>query len=166
VTGGDALQASGAVLAALFKKGRLSAGRPSAKNRAYRVLVSFQTQEAAIHWARKATRPTLRACGTATTGPSRITGGRFKAGNGVEVAKLVSVASETSMSLDLLTQYIDHALTFERMADAEPNQGLKADLERQASVYRRLAAKRARRLGLPLPSKPERHSAGGGRRDI
>ena len=73
---------------------------------------------------------------------------------------------ETSMSLDLLTQYIDHALTFERMADAEPNQGLKADFERQASAYRRLAAKRARRLGLPLPSEPERHSAGGGRRDI
>ena len=36
------------------------------------------------------------------------------------------------MSLDLLTQYIDHALTFERMADAEPNQGLEADFERQA----------------------------------
>jgi hypothetical protein len=67
------------------------------------------------------------------------------------------------MSLDLLTQYIDHALTFERMADAEPNQALKADLERQASADRRLAAQRARRLGLPLPSEPERCSAGGGR---
>ena len=42
--------------------------------------------------------------------------------------------TETSMSLDLLTQYIDHALTFERMAEAEPNQGLKADFERQAST--------------------------------
>jgi len=62
------------------------------------------------------------------------------------------------MSLELLTQYIDHALTFERMADAEPNQALKADLERQASAYRRLAAQRAR-LGLPLPSEPERRSA-------
>jgi hypothetical protein len=60
------------------------------------------------------------------------------------------------MSLDLLTQYIDHALTFERMADAENDQGLKADFERQALAYRRLAALRARRLGLPLPSKPER----------
>jgi hypothetical protein len=64
------------------------------------------------------------------------------------------------MSLDLLTQYIDHALTFERMADAESNQSLKADLERQARAYRRLAAQRAKRLGLPLPSKPERHRAG------
>jgi hypothetical protein len=73
---------------------------------------------------------------------------------------------ETSMSLDLLTQYIDHALTFERMAEAEPNQSLKADLERQASAYRRLAAQRAKRLGLPLPSDPERHSARGFRNNI
>ena len=40
------------------------------------------------------------------------------------------------MSLDLLTQYIEHALTFERMADAEPNKSLKADLERQAAAWR------------------------------
>ena len=73
---------------------------------------------------------------------------------------------ETSMSLDLLTQYIDHALTFERMADAEPDQGFRADLERQASAYRRLAAQRARRLGLPLPSEPERHSTRGSRHHI
>jgi hypothetical protein len=63
------------------------------------------------------------------------------------------------MSLDLLTQYIEHALTFERMADAESNRGLKADLERQAIAYRRLAANRAKKLGLPLPSKPSRQHA-------
>jgi hypothetical protein len=61
-----------------------------------------------------------------------------------------------NMSVDLLMQYIDHALTFERMADAEPNRALKADLERQAFAYRGLAAQHARRLGLPLPSEPER----------
>jgi hypothetical protein len=60
------------------------------------------------------------------------------------------------MSLDLLTQYIEHALTFERMADAESNRGLRADLERQAIAYRRLAENRAKKLGLPLPSKPQR----------
>jgi hypothetical protein len=59
------------------------------------------------------------------------------------------------MSLDLLTQFINQALTFERMAEAELNQRLKADLERQASAYRRLAAQRAIRLGLPLPSEPK-----------
>jgi hypothetical protein len=70
------------------------------------------------------------------------------------------------MSVDLLTQYIDRALTFERMAEAEPDQGLKAEFERQASAYRRLAAQRAGRLGLPLPSEPERHSARGGHQNI
>jgi hypothetical protein len=64
---------------------------------------------------------------------------------------------ETSMSLDLLTQYLDHALTFEGMAEAEPNQRLRAEFERQASAYRR-PAQRARRLGLPLPSEPNRRA--------
>jgi hypothetical protein len=50
------------------------------------------------------------------------------------------------------------------MAEAEPS--LKADFERQASAYRRLAAQRARRLGLPLPSEPNRHTSGGAPRDI
>lgn len=63
------------------------------------------------------------------------------------------------MSLDLLTQYVEHALTFERMADAESNRGLRADLERQAIAYRRLAENHARKLGLPLPSKPSRQHA-------
>jgi len=58
------------------------------------------------------------------------------------------------MSVDLLNQYIDCALTFERLAKAEPNSGLKVDLERQADAYRRLAEKCASRLGLPPPSKP------------
>jgi hypothetical protein len=39
-----------------------------------------------------------------------------------------------------LTQPIDHALTSERMADAEPNKSLKA-FERQAVAYRRLRRK-------------------------
>ena len=60
------------------------------------------------------------------------------------------------MSLDLLTQYIEHALTFERMADAESNRGLKSDLERHATAYRRFAENRAKKLGLPPPSKPQR----------
>jgi hypothetical protein len=72
--------------------------------------------------------------------------------NGADAAELtLSRPWGPNMSLDLLTQYIDQALTFERMADAESNQSLKADLEGQARAYRRLAAQRAKRLGLPLP---------------
>jgi hypothetical protein len=40
---------------------------------------------------------------------------------------------------------------FERMAEAERNLAFKLDLQRQASAYRRLAANRAKELGLPLP---------------
>jgi hypothetical protein len=54
--------------------------------------------------------------------------------------------------MQLLSQYIEHALIFERLADAEMNQKLRADFERQAQAYRRLAAQRAKKLGLPMPS--------------
>jgi hypothetical protein len=57
--------------------------------------------------------------------------------------------------MQLLSQYIEHALIFERLADAEMNQKLRADFERQAQAYRRLAAQRAKKLGLPMPSAPE-----------
>ena len=113
-------------------------------------------------------RSLLIARSAATTGLERATTGFFpygSPGTGSRWPTLVSVAYGDQHVLDLLTQYIDHALTFERMAEAEPNQGLKADFERQASAHRRLAAQRARRLGLPLPSEPERHIAGDGRRD-
>jgi hypothetical protein len=53
------------------------------------------------------------------------------------------------MSVDLLNQYMDPALTFERLAKTEANTGLKADLKRQADAYRRLAAKCAGKPGLP-----------------
>jgi hypothetical protein len=46
-----------------------------------------------------------------------------------------------------------HALQFERMAHAENNAELKAQLEKQAAAYRKLAAERAKRLGLSPPSK-------------
>jgi hypothetical protein len=44
---------------------------------------------------------------------------------------------ELQQCLDLLTQYVEHAVTFERMADAESIRGLKGDLERKAMAYRR-----------------------------
>jgi hypothetical protein len=53
---------------------------------------------------------------------------------------------ESSMSVDLLNQYIDRVRTFERLAETEDDPRLKADLERQADAYRRLAAKCADKL--------------------
>jgi hypothetical protein len=59
-------------------------------------------------------------------------------------------------TMELLSEYLEHALTFERLAADEANPKLKADLERQAKAYRKLAAERAAKLGLPPPSTPSR----------
>ena len=55
--------------------------------------------------------------------------------------------------MKMLSEYIEHALTFERLASQEQTQ-LKAELESQAKAYRKLAADRATKFGLPLPSPP------------
>ena len=60
--------------------------------------------------------------------------------------------------MKLLSQYLDHALKFESLAAGETNPKLKADLSGQAQAYRKLAAERAAKLGLPQPSAPENHA--------
>jgi hypothetical protein len=54
--------------------------------------------------------------------------------------------------MKMLSEYIDHALSFERMALEETDADLKAQFEKQAAAYRKLAAERAARYGLPTPS--------------
>jgi hypothetical protein len=56
--------------------------------------------------------------------------------------------------MKMLSEYLDHAISFERMANQETDPTLKAQLEKQPAVYRKLAAERAARYGLPLPSLP------------
>jgi len=56
--------------------------------------------------------------------------------------------------MKLLGEYLEHALQFERLAADEGNPKLKAQLEGQARAYRKLAAERAAKLGLPAPSVP------------
>jgi hypothetical protein len=58
--------------------------------------------------------------------------------------------------MKLLNEYLDHALSFERMAAEENDPDLRAQLEQQAIAYRKLAAERAARYGLPPPSLPTR----------
>jgi hypothetical protein len=62
--------------------------------------------------------------------------------------------------MKLLTEYLEHALTFERLADGEQDPQLKAELEGQATAYRKLAADRAVKYGLPLPSPRDRAGSG------
>jgi len=57
--------------------------------------------------------------------------------------------------MKLIAEYLDHALSFERLAAHEKNPTLKADFEKQVAAYRKLAAKRAAELGLEPPMEPE-----------
>ncbi|WP_171947767.1 hypothetical protein [Bradyrhizobium erythrophlei] len=47
--------------------------------------------------------------------------------------------------MKLLTEYIEHALQFERLAAEESDLALKAQFAQQAKEYRKLAAARAER---------------------
>jgi hypothetical protein len=58
-------------------------------------------------------------------------------------------------AMKLLNEYLEHALSFERMAAEENNLELRAQFENQAAAYRKLAADRAEKYGLPAPSPPQ-----------
>lgn len=53
--------------------------------------------------------------------------------------------------MKLIAEYLERAHQFERMAAAETDPKLRADFEKQAKAYHKLAAKRAEEAGLPLP---------------
>ncbi len=54
--------------------------------------------------------------------------------------------------MKMLAEYLDTAIKFEQMATHENDPQLKADFERQAAAYRKLAEKRAKEYGLKMPS--------------
>jgi hypothetical protein len=49
-----------------------------------------------------------------------------------------------------LADYLDTAMKFERMAADEKDSKLKADFERQAAAYRKLAQNRAKKVGVKM----------------
>jgi len=53
--------------------------------------------------------------------------------------------------MKMLAEYLEKAITFEKMAAAEKDAKLRADLEKQAIAYRKLATERAKKLKLPVP---------------
>jgi hypothetical protein len=56
--------------------------------------------------------------------------------------------------MKMIAEYLDNAFKFERMAADELDPKLKAEIEKQALAYRKLAAERANKLGLaPSPRK-------------
>jgi len=57
--------------------------------------------------------------------------------------------------MKLLTEYLERAVSLERLAANEPQSEFKKSLLHQAEAYRKLAAKRAEDYGLPPPSPPK-----------
>ena len=55
--------------------------------------------------------------------------------------------------MKMLAEYLEHALEFERMAAREQNPEIKAQLQKQAEAYRKLAISRAKALGMEPPGK-------------
>jgi hypothetical protein len=56
--------------------------------------------------------------------------------------------------MKLVTEYLADAAKFERLAAAESDPAVRAQLVQQAVAYRKLAKDRATKLGLPLPADP------------
>jgi hypothetical protein len=56
--------------------------------------------------------------------------------------------------MKLLTEYLDRAVSLERLAADEQDSEFKSQLLNQAAAYRKLAGKRAEEYGLPPPSPP------------
>jgi hypothetical protein len=59
--------------------------------------------------------------------------------------------------MKLIAEYLDIAIKFECLAAVELPSKLKQSFEKQAAAYRRLAAKRARKLGILEPSSSISH---------
>jgi hypothetical protein len=57
--------------------------------------------------------------------------------------------------MKMVAEYLEHALNFERMAAAESDPQLKANFEKQAAAYRKLATARAKELGMEPPRGPQ-----------
>ena len=57
--------------------------------------------------------------------------------------------------MKLLTEYLERAVSLEKLAADEQDSTFKTQLLEQANAYRKLAAKRAVEYGLPPPSQPE-----------
>jgi hypothetical protein len=58
-------------------------------------------------------------------------------------------------TMKMLTEYLERAVSLERLAANEPDSNFRTQLLNQAAAYRKLAAKRAEEFGLPPPSAPE-----------
>ena len=50
----------------------------------------------------------------------------------------------------MIAEYLEHAIRFEQLAEAETNPKFKEELLSQAAAYRKLAKERAKKLNVPM----------------
>jgi hypothetical protein len=55
------------------------------------------------------------------------------------------------LTMKMIAEYLEHALSFERMAADENNPQIKGVFEKQAASYRKLIASRTKKLGMDDP---------------
>jgi hypothetical protein len=77
----------------------------------------------------------------------------FLISNGGTIWPLVRFERDLGKTLmKFLTEYLERALSFERMAVEENNREVRSQFKKLAMTYRELAANRAARYGLSAPS--------------
>jgi hypothetical protein len=64
--------------------------------------------------------------------------------------------------MKLVTEYLADAAKFDDLAALEQDLQVREQLKKQAADYRKLAEKRAKQLGVPLPKPPVAASDGNG----
>ena len=64
---------------------------------------------------------------------------------------------DSEAAMKLIAEYLDIAIKFECLAAVEPPSKLKESFGKQAAAYQKLAAKRARKLGILEPSSSISH---------
>jgi hypothetical protein len=70
-------------------------------------------------------------------------------------ANFSSCPGMLGLRMKLISEYLADSLKFELLASQETNPEAKAELEKQAETYRRLAVKRAEQQGIPFDRTPE-----------
>jgi hypothetical protein len=71
----------------------------------------------------------------------------------------VIVALRGASIVKLVTEYLEQAVRFERMAEESADLTFKRSCQEQAAAYRKLAAQRAKQLNVPLPKPPPKPAA-------
>jgi hypothetical protein len=91
---------------------------------------------------------------SAVNGPSRITSPpnafSLKTRRQCHVTQAIA-KEERGHRMKMLAEYLENAIKFEQMAAEEKDAKLKAQFEKQAFAYRKLAEKRAKDFGFKAP---------------